>query len=85
MLFALLNRPSPSSFYLGSQICVLTSDSVVDNKSPLPPPGANDEEEFKLLQNEPYIDGPIKVDYGTNLRHVSLKLHLIMRSPSSCS
>jgi hypothetical protein len=42
--------------------------SVVDDRSPLPPPGANEEEEALLLQDEPYIDGPIKVDYGTNLR-----------------
>lgn len=41
---------------------------VIDNKSPLPPAGASDEEDALLLQDEPYIDGPIKVDYGTNLR-----------------
>lgn len=42
--------------------------SVIDNKSPLPPVGASDEDDAVLLQAEPYIDGPIKVDYGTNLR-----------------
>lgn len=43
--------------------------SVIDDKSPLPPPGASEEEDAILLQDEAYIDGPIKVDYGTNLRY----------------
>ncbi|KAF4634214.1 hypothetical protein G7Y89_g3884 [Cudoniella acicularis] len=41
---------------------------VVDDESPLPPPGATEEEEFELLQDEPYVEGPIKVDYGTQIR-----------------
>jgi hypothetical protein len=45
------------------------SFSVIDDKSPLPPPGATEEEDAILLQDEAYIDGPIKVDYGTNLRY----------------
>jgi hypothetical protein len=43
--------------------------SVLDDKTPLPPPGATEDEDAKLLQGEAYIDGPIKVDYGTNLRY----------------
>jgi hypothetical protein len=35
----------------------------------MPPPGATEEEDAILLQDEVYIDGPIKVDYGTNLRY----------------
>ena len=46
--------------------------SVIDDKSPLPPPGATEEEDVILLQDEAYIDGPIKVDYGTNLRYSDL-------------
>lgn len=42
--------------------------SIVDNKSPLPPPGASEDEDMTLLQDEPYVDGPVKVDYGTNLK-----------------
>lgn len=41
--------------------------SVVDDGSPLPLPAADGEEEDNLNE-EPYIDGPIKVDYGTNLK-----------------
>ncbi|CZR69784.1 probable acetyltransferase, CysE/LacA/LpxA/NodL family [Phialocephala subalpina] len=43
-------------------------DSIIDDGSPLPPPAASDGEDAVLLQDEPYIDGPIKIDYGTNLR-----------------
>ncbi len=46
---------------------------MIDDKSPLPPPGASDEEDATLLQDEAYIDGPIKVDYGTNLRYSILQ------------
>jgi hypothetical protein len=52
------------------KIRTLTCDSIVDDHSPIPPPGASDGEDAVLLQDEPYIDGPIKVDYGTNLRYV---------------
>jgi acetyltransferase-like isoleucine patch superfamily enzyme len=41
---------------------------VVDDKSPIPPPGKAEEEDAIILQDYPYIDGPIKVDYGTHLR-----------------
>ncbi|KAJ5039054.1 uncharacterized protein L3040_006725 [Drepanopeziza brunnea f. sp. 'multigermtubi'] len=41
---------------------------IVDDKTPLPPPSATEEEEAGLFRDDAYIDGPIKVDYGTNLR-----------------
>jgi hypothetical protein len=44
------------------------SISVVSDKSPLPPVGKTEIEEFKILEDEPYIDSPIKVDYGTNVK-----------------
>ncbi|EKD17603.1 acetyltransferase [Drepanopeziza brunnea f. sp. 'multigermtubi' MB_m1] len=37
-------------------------------RTPLPPPSATEEEEAGLFRDDAYIDGPIKVDYGTNLR-----------------
>lgn len=42
---------------------------VIDDKTPLPTPAATEEEDDILLQDFPYIDAPIKVDYGTNLRY----------------
>ncbi|PQE08200.1 hypothetical protein CJF32_00010290 [Rutstroemia sp. NJR-2017a WRK4] len=47
---------------------------VVDDKTPLPPPGATEAEDFKILQDEPYIDGPVAVDYGVNLRSTPFRL-----------
>ncbi|TAQ87859.1 hypothetical protein B7494_g3821 [Chlorociboria aeruginascens] len=41
---------------------------VVNDKSPLPPRGPTEEEDDILLQDEPYIDSPIKADYGINIR-----------------
>ena len=46
----------------------LTLSSIVDDKSPLPPPGSSEEEDDMILQDEAYIDGPIKADYGTNIK-----------------
>lgn len=48
---------------------ILTRDSVVGDKSPIPPPGKSEDEDALILQDYPYIDGPVKVDYGTNLRY----------------
>jgi len=41
---------------------------ILDDKSPLPAPGATEEEDAIILQDYAYIDGPVKADYGTNLR-----------------
>ena len=38
----------------------------------MPPPGTTEEEDAIILKDEAYIDGPIKVDYGTNLRYLLL-------------
>ena len=46
----------------------LTSSSVVSDERPLPPQASTEEEDEALLADEPWIDGPIQVDYGTNLR-----------------
>ena len=48
---------------------ILTSDSITNDKSPLPPAAATEEEEAILLQDEAYVDGPIKIDYGFNVRY----------------
>jgi len=42
--------------------------SVVSDETPLPPPATTEEEDSALFTDDPWIDGPIKVDYGTNLR-----------------
>lgn len=46
--------------------------SIIDDKTPLPPQGATDEEDAILLQDDAYVESPIKVDYGTNLRYKPL-------------
>lgn len=63
MLKFLLEFPVP--LYRG----LTRRPSIIDDKSLLPPPGATEEEDAELLKDEAYIDGPVKVDYGTNLRY----------------
>jgi hypothetical protein len=53
-------------------ILALTYLSVVNDKRPLPPQAATEEEDWTLFGDDPWIDGPIKVDYGTNLRYVDV-------------
>ncbi|KAI9739911.1 MAG: hypothetical protein M1818_004967 [Claussenomyces sp. TS43310] len=52
----------------GTRIPLFLWRGVVEDNSLLPPPGADEEEDAIILRNEAYVDGPIKVDYGTNLR-----------------
>lgn len=52
----------------------MTYLSVVNDKRSLPPQAATEEEDWKLFEDYPWIDGPIKVDYGTNLRYVEAHL-----------
>ncbi len=42
---------------------------IVEDKTPLPPIGLTDEEDALFLQDDPFIDGPVMADYGTNLRY----------------
>lgn len=36
--------------------------------TPIPPEAPTPEEDSDLLEDYPYVDGPIKVDYGFNVR-----------------
>ena len=41
---------------------------IVGDKSPLPPRVESAEDDEKLLEAEPWITGPIHIDYGTNVK-----------------
>ncbi|KFY44120.1 hypothetical protein V495_03622 [Pseudogymnoascus sp. VKM F-4514 (FW-929)] len=41
---------------------------ILGDKTALPAKASTQEEDDKLFNNDPWVDGPIKVDYGTNLR-----------------
>lgn len=42
--------------------------SIINDKSSLLPPAASLEEDEELLADEPFIDGPVKMDYGYNVK-----------------
>jgi acetyltransferase-like isoleucine patch superfamily enzyme len=41
---------------------------ITNDDRPLPPPGANDEEEDAILHEYPWIEAPIRFDYGYNVK-----------------
>ncbi|GIJ88527.1 hypothetical protein Asppvi_007451 [Aspergillus pseudoviridinutans] len=41
---------------------------IVDDKTPLPPPKQDPAEDDALLSREPWIEAPIRIDYGFNVR-----------------
>ena len=41
--------------------------SIVDDKTPLPPQAATEEEDEELFAEDPWVEPPIRVDYGTNV------------------
>ncbi|TVY55949.1 hypothetical protein LCER1_G003445, partial [Lachnellula cervina] len=41
--------------------------NVTNDDTPLPAPGASVEEDDAILKDEPWVDAPIKVDYGFNV------------------
>jgi len=55
---------------------ILTRDSIAQDQTPLPLPAATEAEDEILLQDEPYVEGPIKIDYGYNVMYVSKYLRL---------
>jgi hypothetical protein len=52
------------------------------DKTPLPPAAATPEEDEDLFSDFPWVDGPIKMDYGYNVWYASLCRALISQSPS---
>ncbi|KAL5351301.1 hypothetical protein ACLOAV_003155 [Pseudogymnoascus australis] len=41
---------------------------ILGDKTPLPAKALTQEEDDKLFNNDPWVDGPIKVDYGINMK-----------------
>ncbi|CAI0644210.1 unnamed protein product [Colletotrichum noveboracense] len=48
-------------------LAVLVKD-ILRDPSPLPEPSATAEEDEEVLADEPWIDGPVRMDYGYNVR-----------------
>lgn len=60
-----------ASFYKLSYVFDLVTDSkcsITNSDRPLPPPGAGEEEEDAVLHEYPWIDRPIRMDYGYNVK-----------------
>jgi hypothetical protein len=45
----------------------VTHDRICGDQTPLPPPAATEADDEILLQDEPFVEGPIKFDYGYNV------------------
>ncbi|CAI0648769.1 unnamed protein product [Colletotrichum noveboracense] len=46
----------------------LPSFEITNDDTPLPAPGASTEEDDQVLQSYPWIERPINIDYGTNIK-----------------
>lgn len=51
-----------------SRPCNLTISSIVGDKSPLPPPAATEEADEELFAEDAWVEAPIHIDYGTNVK-----------------
>ena len=45
-----------------------SSRSITDDKTLLPPPASTPEEDEALFDNDPWVEPPVHIDYGTNIR-----------------
>ncbi|KAJ4363466.1 hypothetical protein N0V83_009760 [Neocucurbitaria cava] len=41
---------------------------IIQDKTPLPPPAATSEDDDKLFEHDPWIEPPLAMDYGYNVR-----------------
>ena len=48
---------------IGASAC-----SIIGDDRPLPPPLSDAEQDAALFDDEPWVDLPIRIDYGTNVR-----------------
>jgi acetyltransferase-like isoleucine patch superfamily enzyme len=54
--------------------------SVLNDPTPLPPPAATPEEDDKLFEDDPWIEPPVNMDYGFNVKlgkNVYLNFHAV--------
>lgn len=58
---------NPSSLSLTQTSYLPSTDSIVGDTTPLPPPAATEEEDEAQFDNDPWVEPPIRVDYGTNV------------------
>jgi acetyltransferase-like isoleucine patch superfamily enzyme len=42
--------------------------SIVRDETPLPPPAATEEADEELFAEEPWVETPIRIDHGTNVK-----------------
>jgi hypothetical protein len=46
----------------------LTFNSIVGDNSELPPPAATEEADEELFADDAWVESPIHIDYGTNVK-----------------
>lgn len=46
----------------------MASISITQDTRPLPPPAASEDEDEKLFEDDPWVEAPLRSDYGFNLR-----------------
>ena len=57
-----------------------TLPSIIQDETPLPPPAPTTEEDAKRFEAEPWINPPVTMDYGYNVRlgkHVFINFHAV--------
>nr|POE59364.1 putative acetyltransferase [Quercus suber] len=52
----------------GSELSYGESSSITGDKTPLPPPAATEEEDEALFAEDAWVEPPVTVDYGTNVK-----------------
>lgn len=61
-----LDCPPPNHLLLTLRNII--KNSIIHDFTQLPPPAATEEEDVALLGDYPYIESPIRTDYGYNVK-----------------
>ena len=79
---------NPTLIFMLIRFLVFSSSSIVGDKRPLPPQLPDEEQDAALFDDDPWVEAPVRIEYGTHLRlgaNVFINFNAVFLDPNIIS